>query len=168
MVNCEGQLYTMEGIAAAMIMIFTIYLVMSTTTLYTPGDSHINDMQLEQLGTDALHMMNTPVNYGSESQLQAIVEKNDTNTFNTTFLNYVNNKTGSQADNLHYTAMVTYRNNNDNTIGNYTLASNRNLYGGEHPVRVTAWVIATYPSSPSWAGGNRTQAVLVEVFLWRD
>ena len=60
MVNCEGQLYTMEGIAAAILMVFTMYLVMSTATTYTPGDAHISDMQLEQLGNDALLMMSTP------------------------------------------------------------------------------------------------------------
>ena len=78
MVNREGQLYTIEGVAAGILMIFTIYLVMSTTTVYTPGDTHISDMQLEQLGTDALLMMNTPVNgVQSESPLQTIVETNN-------------------------------------------------------------------------------------------
>ena len=76
MVNCEGQLYTMEGIAAAMIMIFTIYLVMSTTTLYTPGDSHINDMQLEQTGNGCpADDEYAGERLDAESQLQAIVEK---------------------------------------------------------------------------------------------
>ena len=74
MVNNQGQLYTIEGIAAGMIMLFTTYLVLGATSVYTPGDSHISDMQLEQTGTDALRMMNTPVNGTTESQLQGIVE----------------------------------------------------------------------------------------------
>ena len=45
MVNHEGQLYTIEGVAAGVCIIFTAYLVMSTTTVYTPGDTHISDMQ---------------------------------------------------------------------------------------------------------------------------
>jgi hypothetical protein len=59
MVNNVGQLYTIEGIAAAIIMLVTAYIVLNTTTLYTPADTHVTDMQLEQLGNDALLMMDT-------------------------------------------------------------------------------------------------------------
>jgi hypothetical protein len=171
MVNHEGQLYTIEGVAAGILMIFTAYLVMSTTTVYTPGDTHISDMQLEQLGTDALQMMNTPANgLQSESPLQTIVEQNpmDSATFNTLFLNYVNNETGSKTDNLHYSAAVTYYNISSQTTGSLPLASNRNLTGVEHPVRVTEWVIVNklFPGDPG--GKNQNRAVLVEVLLWRD
>jgi hypothetical protein len=167
MVNQEGQLYTIEGIAAGLLMVFTAYLVMSTTTIYTPGDAHITDMQLEQLGTDALMMMNVPVNgLQSESPLQTIVEKNDGSAFNTMFLNYVNNKTGSETDNLHYSAEVTYYDAINKTTGSLPLASNRNLTGAEHPVRVTEWVIA----DKAFPGTNiqQNRAVLVEVLLWQD
>ena len=172
MVNHEGQLYTIEGVAAGVLMIFTAYLVMSTTTVYTPGDTHISDMQLEQLGTDALQMMNTPVNgVQSESPLQTIVEQNNGTAFNTMFLNYVNNETGSKTDNLHYTASVTYRNmtdTNPNATWNYPLASNRNLTGVEHPVRVTEWVIVDTTLPPGAPYSPEERAVLVEVLLWRD
>jgi hypothetical protein len=60
MVNSDGQLFTIEGVAAGLIMLFSAYLVVSATSIYTPGDTHISDMQLEQLGSDALRMMNTP------------------------------------------------------------------------------------------------------------
>jgi len=50
MVNENGVLYTIEGVAAGVLMITTAYLVVSTTVMFTPGDSHIIDMQLEQLG----------------------------------------------------------------------------------------------------------------------
>ncbi len=49
MVNSDGQLYTIEGVAAGLIMLFTAYLVVDATSVYTPGDTHISDMQLEQL-----------------------------------------------------------------------------------------------------------------------
>jgi hypothetical protein len=168
MMNHEGQLYTIEGVAAGLLMIFTAYLVMSTTTIYTPGDAHITDMQMEQLGTDALRVMNTPVNgVQSESPLQRIVEKNDGATFNTMFTNLVNNRTGSQTDNIHYIASVTYYNRTSQKTGSIPLASNRNLTGVEHPVRVTEWVIAnvSFPGDPY---NYHPRAVLVEVLLWRD
>jgi len=62
MINSDGQLYTIEGFAAALIMIMTAYLVVNATSVYTSGDTHISDMQLEALGSDALTMMATPTN----------------------------------------------------------------------------------------------------------
>jgi hypothetical protein len=167
MVNEQGQLYTIEGVAAALIMLFSAYLVLGATSVYTPGDTHISDMQLEQLGTDALRMMNTPAdNSSSKSPLQEIVETNNATYFNETFLNYVNHQAGSKTENLHYSAVVSYRNITEgSTTWNYPLTSNRNLTGGEHPVRVTEWVLANVK-----VGSNveQNRAVLVEVLLWRD
>ena len=60
MVDDRAQLYTIEGVAAAFLMIVTAYLVVSSTTVITPQDVHIIDMQLEQLGNDALVVMDTP------------------------------------------------------------------------------------------------------------
>ena len=166
----NGQLYTIEGVAAGMIMLFTAYLVLSATSVYTPGDTHISDMQLEQVGTDALRMMNTPVNGSvAKSPLREIVETSNPSAgqnieFNRLFLNYVNNPTESIPDNLHYTALVTYRNKTDNTALSYPLAFNANLTGGEHPVRVTEWVIA----DKQLGSTDSPRAVLVEVLLWRD
>jgi hypothetical protein len=187
MVNDDGQLYTIEGVAAGMIMLFTAYLVLGATSVYTPGDSHISDMQLEQTGTDALRMMNTPVNGTSDSQLTEIVDQfplsnnvnatntfDPTNTFNTLFLNYVNNKTGSdyvnniyEKDNLHYTAAVTYYDRSNKTTESLQLSANRNLTGSEHPVRVTQWII-TDQTVPGDSTLTQPRAVLVEVLLWRD
>lgn len=169
--NETGQLYTIEGIAAAMIMLVTAYLVLGATSVYTPGDTHISDMQLEQLGTDALRMMNTQVNgTDAKSPLQGIIENPDplaaSQDFNTIFLNYCNNRTGSEKDDLHYSADVTYYNITGKTTAMYPLASNRNLTGGEHPVRVTGWVVADKKLPGSSVTEDR--AVLVEVLLWRD
>ena len=51
MVNSDGQLYTIEGIAAGILMITTAYLILSTTSIFTVGDTHISDMQLSNSGT---------------------------------------------------------------------------------------------------------------------
>ena len=176
MVSNDGQLYTIEGIAAGLIMLFTAYLVVNATSVYTPGDTHISDLQLEQTGTDALRMMNMQVNGTvAKSPLQDIVETSRNNptaaetAFNTAFLNYCNNRTGGKMDNLHYNANITYYHsdviNSINTTKSLPLASNRNLTGGEHPVRVTEWVIADKPFPGSV---DHPRAVLVEVLLWRD
>ena len=78
MTNSDGQLYTIEGFAAALIMIITAFLVVNATSVYTAGDTHISDMQLEALGTDALMTMSTPVNSTEDAMnhntLQNILE----------------------------------------------------------------------------------------------
>ena len=108
----------------------------------------------------------------SQSPLQTIVENNNAALFNTTFLNYVNNKTGSVTDNLHYTATVTYYDMFNKTTGSLPLASNRNLTGVEHPVRVTEWVLVNkkFPgdniNTPGGSRGGVLMARLNEDAQW--
>jgi hypothetical protein len=75
MVNSDdAQLYTIEGFAAALIIVITAFLVMNATSVYTAGDTHINDMQLEALGTDALKMMDTPVKSGDGFEFRPMIQ----------------------------------------------------------------------------------------------
>jgi hypothetical protein len=173
MVNNEGaQLYTIEGIAAGLIMIMTAYLVVNATSVYTAGDTHISDMQLEQLGSDALNIMATPENMTAQSELQMIINTTPPNgdAFNTTFLNLVNGKAGTVNDHIQYTANYTCRTNPGDSIESHLIGYSRNMTGGEHAVRVTKWV--TVKPSFSFCGTtpppytNRT--VLAEVLIWRD
>lgn len=163
MVNDAGQLYTMEGVAAGIIMLLTAYIVVSTTSVYTTGDTHIPDMQLEQLGSDVLAMMDTPDENGVKSQLVEYISSNNRNDFNNTFLNYCNATTSGTLDNLHMSANVTYRSGSD-IKEHLFVAPDDSWTGRESAVRVTRWV--QLPSgSPNY--GSRAQVVLVEVLLWR-
>ena len=171
MVNGEGgQLYTIEGIAAGLIMIMTAYLVVNATSVYTAGDTHISDMHLEQLGSDALRVMDIPESIDKKSPLREIIEATpvDNATFRSMFLNITNNRTLSGPDHLQFTAGYTCRNNLDNSIATYPLSYSRNLTGGEHAVRATKWVIV----NKNVCGNNyfpvQDRAVLVEVLMWRD
>ena len=181
MVNGDAQLYTIEGIAASLIILLTAYIVLNSTSIYTPGDSHINDMQLEVIGSDALSMMNMPVNGSAgTSALQAVIENNDSAGFNTIFSNILNNRTGATPDTIQFLANVTYvvpAGPNTGNVNTYRLNASRLLYGGEHAVRVSQWVIVdTY--SPAlghdifpecvFAQCRGKHAALVEVLLWRD
>ena len=168
-----GQLYTIEGFAAALIMISTAYLVVNATSVYTAGDTHINDMQLETLGTDALTVMGTPMNTTeydtANSTLRMILEAPDGDVmFRTKFLELVNSSGTGPKQDIQFVANYTCRiDNSDSTIPPLQplSSSSRSLTGGEHPVRVTKWVIVNTPC------GNETtrdRAVLVEVLLWRD
>lgn len=171
MVNSEGQLFTIEGIAAALIMLMTVYIVVNTTSVYTTGDTHINDMQLEVIGSDALKMMNTPVN-GSlgKSPLELAVEAADDGTvFSSTFNNILNNRTGSKPDAIQFMANVSYVNSSSMSVNSTLLSMSRPLWGGEHAVHVSQWIIIenkNYPDCTIYCNGKH--AALVEVLLWRD
>jgi hypothetical protein len=172
MVKDGGQLYTIEGVAAGLIMLMTAYLVVGATSVYTPGDAHISDMQLEILGSDALKMMDTPQNYtDSKSPLRLIVETEDgPPRFWKMFNDTVNNRSASVPDHIHFSANYTYYDTtvpSHNSINSSFINSSRNPTGGEHAVRVTKWVIVT-KTLPPGAGAAKDRAVLVEVLLWRD
>ena len=124
MVNNDGaQLYTIEGFAAALIMVITAFLVLNATSVYTAGDTHINDMQLEALGTDALKMMDTPVSSADPSPLQAIIEETPVNgtKFNTMFMNYTNVSGAGPKHDIQYTASYSCRNITTNNVTSYPL-----------------------------------------------
>jgi hypothetical protein len=170
MVKDGGQLYTIEGVAAALIMLTTAYLVVGATAVYTPGDAHISDMQLEILGSDALKMMDTPQNItefrNSTSPLQGIIETDDhPPRFEEMFNNTINNRTGSFPDHIHFTSNYSYYVLPTNSINTSFINASRNLTEGEHAVRVTKWVIVTKALPPA---SKEIRAVLVEVLLWRD
>ena len=173
MVNSMGQLFTIEGIAASLIMIMTVYIVVNTTSVYTAGDTHINDMQLEIIGNDALKMMNTPENGTiGKSPLVVAVEKNDGVTFSAIFNNTLNNRTMTKPDTIQFMANVSYV-NYDNSINSTQLGMSRPMWGGEHAVHVSQWVIVEKPPFPSYSTApmsfrNGKHAALVEVLLWRD
>ena len=167
MVNSDGQLYTIEGLAAGLIMLVTAYMVLNSTSLYTPGDAHISDMQLETLGTDALVLMDTPANSSlAESPLREIIRNNDGAQFRTLFMKYTNASGFGPKHDIQFSASYTYESATDTSIASIPLNSSRNLTGGEHAVRVTRWVIV--PKSLPSTATTEPRAVLVEVLLWRD
>jgi hypothetical protein len=186
MVDADGQLFTIEGIAAALIMLATVFIVVNTTSVYTPGDTHVNDMQLEVIGSDALKMLNTPEN-GSvgKSPLVVMVESNDAEAFNKSFTAILNNRSGAQPDTIQFDADITYMVNFGPRKGamnttNFSHSAHGVLFGGEHAVHTSQWIIID-----NWnvTGGNNVfpeqcgsgslacagkHAAVVDVYLWRD
>lgn len=172
MVNESGQLYTIEGVAAALLLLITAYFVVNSTSVYTSGDTHLSDMQLEVIGSDALAMMDTADNITvAKSPLRQIVEQDDAERFNTHFDRTINTRTGDIQDDIQYIADVTYVvPNSDNIIRSVHLAnSTRPFTGTEHAVHVSRWVLVekTFPEC-SYLSCQGTNTVLVEVLLWRD
>jgi hypothetical protein len=179
MVNSEGQLYTIEGVAAGILMITTAYLILSTTSIFTVGDTHISDMQLEQLGNDAIAMMDFPQTSHGATDLETYIAKNDPlskDVFNSTLLGYLNSRYsldvgGTNNDTLKYSASV-YYNNVTGRIQNYPFRSSGSVTTGrEHMVRATRYVhLNEAPSSAGFPTDmvDREQMILLEVLIWRD
>jgi hypothetical protein len=185
MVGGGAQLYTMEGIAAGLIMLLTAYLVLGSTSVYTPGDTHITDMQLEQVGSDILRVMDTPRSLTGSLQpnrtdLELIVNTTDSGgTFVGEFKNeyLCNGNAVAREINVGCTgyetnAFVWYR---GNSLGSYNLLAGSqnpnilNLSRTEPGVRVTHWIHTNW--RPGGTGTldmrEEPQEVLVEVVLWK-
>ena len=186
MVTEGAQLYTMEGIAAGLIMLLTAYLVLGSTSVYTPGDTHITDMQLEQVGSDILRVMDTPRSLtGSlqptRSDLELIVNNTDGVSFNDNFTSkYLCNSKAVAMDinvgcpGYQSNAYVWYE---GNSLGSYLLyTANLNLLNlsrTEPGVRVTHWIHTDGPPHGNIPSGDKNsmspepQEVLLEVVLWK-
>jgi hypothetical protein len=178
MVNQEGQFYTMEGIAAAILMVITVYLVLGTTSVYTPGDTHIIDMQLEQLGSDALKILDTKESISSgSSDLEYYIHDNKAKEFVDNFTLLIN-PDQNEINPIHFRADVYYINKTG--IVNWTrfAESSRKFSGNENAVTCSRWVFVAGStidlSEPLWGtttttdyNTKRNQTVLLEVLLWR-
>ncbi|MEI6293889.1 MAG: hypothetical protein WCP36_09400 [Methanomicrobiales archaeon] len=186
MVNNSGQLYTIEGLSAAILMIVTAYIILSTTTLFTPGEAHVVDLQLEQLGNDALAMMDTPDSTAAaaappvfKSDLSTYIES-DAPGFKSDFLQYINEKTDSPVDNLQFNAKISSYSLGPPEVVSVVpfISSGQTMTGREHAVTVSRLVLVTVPPPPvppalgtpplsltSLTPGPHY--VLIEVTLWR-
>lgn len=167
MVNDSGQLYTIEGLAAGALMIVTAYLVMNATTVLTPGDIHVNDMQLAQLGNDVLKMMDTP-DANNVNNVADWIKNNDPDSFKNEFLYYWPDRAPGMPDSIKFIATVHY-----NTVsgpGEYQFCEypSGTKYLRENAVVASRWVTIDIPGPTHPNLEPRVQTVLLEVLLWRD
>jgi hypothetical protein len=172
MVDDRGQLYTIEGVAAAILMVFTAYLMLSSTTLYTPGETHVTDMQMEQLGNDALAMIDTSDGYYQSSPLEDYIHgdsADDKQYFTQNFTRYLDTTNTGYNEKFKFIASVSHR-NSDDSIGTYTFTQSGSYTGREHTVKVTRWVFVPNnpPNNINSRLEARNQSVLLEVLIWRD
>jgi hypothetical protein len=170
----EGQIYTIEGLAASVLLVITVYTVLTTTTILTPGDTHIIDLHLEQPGNDVLAVMDTPDYYNdttgtyNESPLSYYIRANDSAGFNSMFSTLVDTTTApGHPDRIKFNATVYYRNTTTQSIIGLPFAGDQ--YHRENAVKVTRWVYidGTLPLPNYPDLDTRNQTVLLEVLLWR-
>jgi len=191
MVKEGAQLYTMEGIAAGLIMLLTAYLVLGSTSVYTPGDTHITDMQLEQVGSDILRVMDTPLKLNNSlvdyrpnrTDLELIVNTTDAERFYRNFTsdylcnsNAVARETAVGCSDIQINASIWYV-GNSNSTGSYLLPNPASYLGNGPGVRVTHWIHTNWrPGGDALMNRQATnwkdmrtepQEVLVEVVMWK-
>jgi hypothetical protein len=181
MVKEGAQLYTMEGIAAGLIMLLTTYLVLGSTSVYTPGDTHITDMQLEQVGSDILRVMDTPLNLtnslapNNRTDLELMVSTTNRAEFNKEFMNrYLCNpnsvakEISVMCNDIQINASIWYM-SNSNSLGSYLLYNpTSGSYTGIGPgIRVTHWVLSNVTSGRPSDMRTEPQELLVEVLIWK-
>lgn len=178
MVTEEGQLYTIEGITAAILMVLTAYFILNSTSILTPGDTHISDMQLEQLGNDVLKMMDTADSFNDTGNNIYENKQSDLEKWLSQDLNVKENRENVTKD--FFNKFCTYAGDNQLKLSatiyywdganvkplNFWNPSNGipPLTNRDHYVTVTRWV---YLKDPAW-DHNQPKTVLLEVYLWRD
>ena len=164
----NGSLYTIEGLAAALLMIATATIVFQAMSIYTPGDTHIDDMLLEQLGADALAVMDLPKQPNAMSELEEQVASWDTEGFDAAFSQLLRTRSLAPGDPAQYSAQIYYR--NGETVVPIHFTESARFTGYDPAIRVTRWVQIRLPYRPGLPPQLRrgdSQAVLLEVILWR-
>ena len=160
MVEDGGQLYTIEGVTAGLIMLITAYFVMGSPLIYTPSASHISDMQLEQVGYDVLSAMDTPLQYGEDSELTAYIESDDDEGFRDRFLELVNERNTQASDSICMKAAIKY------IVGGVEMSydfGESGVYTGKQPaVKVSRFARGRLQ------GLGIERMMLMEVTLWRS
>ena len=180
--NDEGQLYTIEGITAGVIMLVTAFTIFNSGLVYTPGDAHISDMQIQQLGYDALQMMDTPEDMSpmSASPLALMIQNNDGSGFKTKFNEYLTLHTGTTelVNSLEFNATVYNRvtSGGGDTVNSYVFSHSTDSAVSqltrEPAISITRYVwLSDANDLKSHFGAakydNDEQLVLLEVLIWR-
>lgn len=164
--NDSGQLYTIEGVAAAIMMVITAYMVISSASIFTPQEKHVAQMQLEQLGHDALVVMDTPGENGVQSNLSKFIASDEEEDFNQTYYKLVNQRTDGTFDTLKYNVTIYYQTDTGD-IEPIDFFKKWD-YHRENAVKVTQWSYITDIQVGESTEVLNDKVVLVEVLLWRD
>ncbi len=143
------------------------------------------DMQLQQLGYDALLVMDTPVHDGDESRLQDLISTTNIPAFESEFDEFLRKGTGTTHmidppqfivdTRTQWNATVYYHDRESDATRSYSFGNS--MYGGDFVTREPAISVTRYvfldgrpsglPNPHNNDVNNRKQMVLLEVLLWR-
>ncbi|MCS7130165.1 MAG: hypothetical protein NZ872_01960 [Archaeoglobaceae archaeon] len=77
--DLRGQTFTLEGVAASLLLLIATYTIFQSTVVMSPSWSEFENVQLKQLGYDTLRILDNPK--GGNTSLRGMVE-------NSTFIGY--------------------------------------------------------------------------------
>ncbi|WOF16729.1 hypothetical protein F1737_08515 [Methanoplanus sp. FWC-SCC4] len=168
----SGQLFTIEGLTAALLMVATAYIVLGTGMVLTPGDVHISDMQLKQMGDDALLVMDTKNSADETSQLETLVKNMSAGgataaaakeQFGLRLKELLKKGTGATyiVDSISYSSKIYYRNGDIIESDDFSDP----VISSDNPAKRPAIRCGRYVNT-EYKGSDRV--VRVEVLLWRE
>lgn len=171
-VNDNGSLYTIEGLSAGLLMIATAAIVLQSVSVYTPGDTHIDDMLLEQLGADALAVLDMPASPDGRTELELLLHNGDGGAdFHEALYPLLRMRSFAPDDPVQYAASISFRDGEGVVVVPYTSSASHTgvaSYTGRDPaIRVTRWVHLQAGHSLPPPIPHRDQMALLEVILWR-
>ncbi|MDI9610087.1 MAG: hypothetical protein QFX36_02040 [Archaeoglobales archaeon] len=70
--DLKGQTFTLEGVAASLLLLIATYTIFQSTVVMSPAWSEFENVQLKQLGYDILRVLDTPG--GGNSSLRGVIE----------------------------------------------------------------------------------------------
>ncbi len=181
-----GQLYTVEGVAAGILIIVTTTFILGSTTILTPAETHISDLQMEVLGTDLLACMAYNESYGNDGSgpLQMAIVTGSAIPLpggynNTTFNSYLNlnlnnenvngkimNLSGWNYSKINYCMDISYL-GPTGTITTKELAKSVTPFEMNHINTASYWILIPQRGYVFDASTDPTN-VRVEMKLWRD
>ena len=173
-----GQLFAVEGLIAALIMITAAYLAFGAVIPQSNADMHVSELQLKQMGDDMLYIMDLPDGNAGAGYLESVIYNTSPNRgssanaaaregFNATFTNYLRKSTGAAVnqDTLRYSAAIYCVDDSGEVVKlpfvNY----------GENFGRNPAVCCARYVAADDWGlvgQSSSDTAVRLEVLIWRE
>lgn len=70
--DLRGQTFTLEGVAASLLLLIATYTIFQSTVVISPAWSEFENVQLKQLGYDILRVLDIP--NGGNASLKGMVE----------------------------------------------------------------------------------------------
>jgi hypothetical protein len=75
----KGQVFTLEGIVAAVMMLMVTYFLFHSTIIISPLTGESSDAQLKQLGLDVLTLLDNPSSSSNDTLQNALTSLNQSN-----------------------------------------------------------------------------------------
>lgn len=115
----KGQVFTLEGIIAAVMVLMATYFLFHSTIIVSPLTGETSDAQLKQLGRDALVILDNPDEEVNDTLQNALAELNSSNPPR----GLINSLDKILPANVDYNLKVLYYNTTKDDISSYSIVN---------------------------------------------